>query len=76
MGWWKVEGTNNMIGDTPLDLLGEAVMGVVSGYEAAFKRRPTKTEWEALLVAVLGGEEPDQRVLDRGIVKSVGIETG
>ena len=76
MGWWKVQGTDNTIGDGPLDAEGGAVQSVVSEYQAAFNRRPTTAEWEALLTAVLGAEEPDERVLDHGTVKSVGIESG
>jgi len=76
MGWWIVQGTDSTIGDGPLDALGGAVMSVVSEYQAVFNRRPTKAEWETLLTAVLGAEEPNQRVLDHGTVKSVGIESG
>ena len=76
VGWWKIEGTENTIGDAALDALGGAVISVVSEYQAAFSRRPTRAEWEALLLAVLGAEEPDQRVLDTGIVRNVAVETG
>jgi hypothetical protein len=75
MGWWKIQGTENAVGDGPLDALGGAVMSVIAEYEAAFNRRPTKAEWEALLVAVLGTEEADERVLDNGVVRSVHIES-
>jgi hypothetical protein len=71
MGWWKVEGTENMIGDMPLDILGGAVAEVVSAYRATFNRRPSRAEWEALLVAVLGAEEPESRVSDEGLVRHV-----
>ena len=75
MGWWKVQGTENSVGDGPLDALGEAVITVIAEYEAAFNRRPTKAEWEALLLAVLGTEEPDERVIEDGIVRGVHIES-
>lgn len=75
MGWWKVQGTENSIGDGPLDALSAAVVSVVAEYEAAFGRRPTRAEWEALLVAVLGAEEPDERVIDSAVVRSVHIES-
>jgi hypothetical protein len=75
MGWWKVEGTQNMIGDGPLDTLGAAVREIVGAYEAAFKRRPSGPEWEALLLGVLGAEEPEARVLDAGIVKNVRLDS-
>jgi hypothetical protein len=73
MGWWKVEGTQNVIGDGPLATLGAAVREIVVSYEATLKRRPTPAEWEALLLGVLGAEEPDARVIDEGIVKNVRI---
>ena len=76
MGWWKVEGTKSMIGDRPLDLLGAAAADVVAAYEKAFTRRPTKGEWEALLLGVLGAEEEEARVLDTGVVKNVHLDVG
>jgi hypothetical protein len=74
MGWWKVEGTQNVIGDTPLDTLGDAIANVVAEYEAAFNRKPTRAEWEALLVAALGADEPEARASDEGIARRVNIE--
>lgn len=74
MGWWKIQGTDHTIGDGALDALGGAVMSVVDEYQTAFNRRPTPAEWEALLTAVLGAEEPDQRVLDDGAVKRVVVD--
>lgn len=76
MGRWKVEGTENVLGDDPLEGLGGAVMMVVWEYRATFNRRPTKAEWEALLMAALGGEGPEQKVTDDGIVKIVRVESG
>jgi hypothetical protein len=74
MGWWKVEGTENVIGDGPLDTLGAAVREIVGAYEAALKRRPNRAEWEALLLGVLGAEEAHGRTLDEGIVKKVRLD--
>jgi hypothetical protein len=37
-------------------------------------RKPTGAEWEALLLAVLGEDEPDARVSDQGIVRKVQID--
>jgi hypothetical protein len=42
VGWWKIEGTANVIGDEPLDVLSGAVAGVVAKYQTAFGRCPTK----------------------------------
>jgi hypothetical protein len=74
MGWWKVEGTNNLIGDSPLDALGGAVDTVVREYQRAHGRRPTKKEWEALLYTVLGADEPEYRCLDDEVAKGVLLE--
>jgi hypothetical protein len=76
MGWWKVRGTENMIGDGPLDALGAAARQVRAEYETAFSRRPTKAEWEALLLAVLGAEEEEARVIDEGVVKKLSLDLG
>ena len=49
---------------------------IAAAYEASFKRRPTRTEWEALILAVLGAEEEEARVLDEGVVKALRLEIG
>jgi hypothetical protein len=74
MGWWKVEGTNNLIGDGPLDRLGTAAREVAAMYQAAFNRHPTLEEWEALLLAMLGAEESEDRVVEDAIVRTVLLE--
>jgi hypothetical protein len=74
MGWWKVENTQNIIGDGPLDTLGAAVVEIVAAYETSFKRRPTKAEWEALLLGALSTEEDDARALDAAIVTRVRLD--
>lgn len=63
MGWWKVQGTEDIIGDGPLDILGSAVAEVVAEYEAMHHRKPKKAEWEA----VLGAEEEEARAFDNGV---------
>jgi hypothetical protein len=73
MGWWKVQGTEIMIGDLPLDALDDAANTVVREYQAAWGRRPTKQEWESLLRAVLGSATSEERVTDEGVVKEVNI---
>lgn len=74
MGWWKVRGTDHLIGDTPLDLLGEAVGAVVAEYQEEFGRRPTRAEWEALLRMALGNEIPEFKCMDEGVAVKVSIE--
>ena len=56
MGWWKVEGTENLVGDLPMESLGAAVDEIVSMYRSEFGRPPTREEWQSLLLAVLGIE--------------------
>lgn len=73
MGWWKVENTENLIGDQVLDILSSAVLGVVDEYQQKFGRRPTVAEWEALLFAILSAEEPDAMVTDGAIPTTIRI---
>ena len=69
MGWWKVQGTDHLIGDAPLDALGAAFSQVVASYRKAFDRLPTAAEWEQLLEAVMAADEGELRcfadVVDR-----------
>jgi hypothetical protein len=77
MGWWKIENTPEVIGDGPLDALTASAQEVCEQYMTAFGRLPTKSEWECLLSAVLGGEEPESRFYsDPGAAKRVVIENG
>jgi hypothetical protein len=74
MGWWKVQGTEHVIGDVPLDALGDAVNAVVTEYQAELGRKPTRLEWEALLRTVLGNEMPQFRCMDEGVVARVSLD--
>lgn len=74
MGWWKAQGTKDIIGDIPLDALGDAVRVVVAEYQSSFNRKPTKAEWEALLRVVLGNEMPEFRCMDDGVAERVSID--
>ncbi|NUQ78996.1 MAG: hypothetical protein HUU21_36195 [Polyangiaceae bacterium] len=74
MGWWKIQGSDDVIGDGPLDVLTAAINDIISQYESEFNRQPTKAEWEALLTAVLGEEDSETRPIADVIVKSVTIE--
>lgn len=67
MGWWKVQGTQNVLGDLPLDTLSTAVREVVSLYERGFDRRPTRAEWEVLLQAALDGSQTEGQRVDGGV---------
>jgi hypothetical protein len=74
MGWWEVGDTENVIGDRPLDLLGNAALAIVAEYERELGRRPTKAEWEALLHAVLGAEGDEPHYFDHGCVERVQLD--
>lgn len=74
MGWWNVEGTDSVIGDAPLDALGVAIARVLDEYQSAFNRKPTKAEWEALLLAALGGDGPDMQVTGDGTPSRITVE--
>ena len=56
MGWWKIQNTEHVIGDLPLDVLEAAFTEVVTQYEAAAGCCPTKEEWEQLIELMLGDE--------------------
>lgn len=74
MGWWREEGTENTIGDLPLDALRDAVASVVDEYQREFGRPPTSTEWEALLGVALTGDKGTQVVVESRVVKKVTLE--
>jgi hypothetical protein len=74
MGWWKVRGTESVIGDGPLDAIGDAVRRVAADYQSAFNRRPTKAEWEAILVTGLGHDDELWRPMDECVVKRVSLD--
>jgi len=49
MGWWKVQGANDVVGDEVCSLLREAALRVAVEYQREFARPPTRSEWERLL---------------------------
>jgi hypothetical protein len=75
MGWWNASGKKAIVGDLPLDALGDAAKTVVKHYEAAFGRRPTIAEWEALLQLALGHDEDAYRAASDGVPVDVRIVT-
>lgn len=75
MGWWKTtRGGESIIGDMPLDVLGEAVDMIIGQYEAAHGRRPTKAEWAALFTSVLAAPAPGQHPAQDGPIVSVRVD--
>lgn len=57
-----------------LDALLIARDSVTQAYLSAFGRRPTRAEWETLLVATLTPQGPERAVLDSGTVTGVELE--
>ena len=49
MGWWKVQGTEDLVGDEVFSLLRNAALAVAATYQHEFDRVPTIREWEILL---------------------------
>ena len=49
MGWWKVQGTNDLVGDDPFSLLRNAAIAVAEAYYEQCERPPTRSEWERLI---------------------------
>jgi hypothetical protein len=57
MGWWKVEHTEDLVGDEVFDILRRAMREVAGLYNREFDRRPTRTEWQRLVCDALEPEE-------------------
>ncbi|MCI0572814.1 MAG: hypothetical protein L0Y66_18845 [Myxococcaceae bacterium] len=74
MGWWKVYDTDDVVGDAPLEILGDAILAVLEAYSSELKRPPTRAEWEHLLVASLRGmQESGMPVLADGVLTEVRV---
>lgn len=73
MGWWKVPDTEIVLGDLPLDELGDAARRVCAHYRAAWGRAPTLAEWETLMFEMVKSMEDvdDLPVIVEGRLKSV-----
>lgn len=72
MGWWKVQGTENLVGDDVFSVLRDAAIAVNAEYRREFDRSPTRAEWEVLLHDAL---EPIER-LDSPAKESILAEGG
>jgi hypothetical protein len=64
MGWWKVDGSEQVIGDQPLDALSDSVRQVIIAYQAEFGREPSRKEWELMLTAALATRDEGGPLLD------------
>lgn len=49
MGWWKIQGTETVIGDLPLETLAEALETVFAMYREELERDPTRDELAAMI---------------------------
>jgi hypothetical protein len=49
LGWWKVQGTDDLVGDDVFALMRDAAEEVLRRYKSEFDRAPTCAEWERLL---------------------------
>lgn len=50
MGWWKVQGTEDVVGDDAFELVRSATIAVAELYAREFGRPPTRTEWQRLIL--------------------------
>ena len=50
MGYWKIkyEGKEVTLGDAPIDIMIEAINGIIKSYEIDFQRKPTLEEIKAI----------------------------
>jgi len=49
MGWWKVQDTDDIVGDDVFSILRLAAMEVAEEYVREFGRPPTRSEWQRLI---------------------------
>ena len=49
MGWWKVEGSDDVVGDDVFSILRVATREIAQSYTQAWGRPPTRTEWQILV---------------------------
>ena len=49
MGWWKVQNTEDIVGDDAFSILRVATTEVLRLYQREFDRSPTRSEWQRLI---------------------------
>jgi hypothetical protein len=49
MGWWKIQNTEDIVGDDVFDLMRDATRAVVERYVQEMGRKPTTAEWQHLI---------------------------
>jgi hypothetical protein len=49
MGWWKVQYTEDVVGDEVFTILREATKRIAALYEHELGRRPSRSEWQRLI---------------------------
>ena len=53
MGWWKVQNTDDVVGDDAFDTLRDATVEIAALYERELGRLPTRCEWQRLVQRAL-----------------------
>ena len=61
MGYWKTKykGKEVTLGDTPMDLMIEAIHGIIKNYEKEYKRKPRLEEIKATFEEIVKGYGTD-----------------
>jgi hypothetical protein len=69
MGWWKVQDTDDIVGDDVFSILRSATLEVAKLYEQEFQRFPSRSEWQRLmhdsLLPLIELRSPEERSLFR-----------
>jgi hypothetical protein len=74
MGWWKVQATDDVVGDEVFSLLRNAAVAVAAAYQREFERPPTRTEWERLVRDAIEPVENLESSLKKSLI--AGQKTG
>jgi hypothetical protein len=53
VGWWKIQNSDDLVGDHAFDPLRDAATQVAQEYTREFGRPPTRSEWQRLIHAAL-----------------------
>ena len=64
MGWWKVQGTEDTVGDEVFSIMRAATLEIADRYKHELGRVPSRTEWQRL---IQDGLEPVEDVEDRNV---------
>ena len=75
MGYWKIkyEGKEVTLGDAPMDLMIEAINGIIKSYEIDFQRKPTLEEIKAIFEENVKGYGTDWHSLEEKTEKQIAM---